>query len=306
MEIIQISSKKQKNNLMSAKSLTKQFCLLALFVLLTVLSKAQLAAKFKGTPLSGCAPFSVNFTDTSTGNPNYWKWDLGNSTVSFLQYPSTVYLNPGSYDVKLIVNNAAGGKDTLLKPGYITVYAKPTSNFNGSPRTGCFPLPVSFNDLSTPGSGTITSWLWNFGDGVTSTLPNPTHTYTASGNYTVSLNITNSFGCTKNFPQANYISISAGVTASFTNTPPSSCAAPQTINFQNQSTGTGTLSYQWLYGDGNTAAGFAPPHTYTAAGSYLVQLIVINSTGCRDTFENPNPIIIGTVNADFTDRKSVV
>ena len=280
--------------------LIKQLCLGTLFVLLTFLSKAQLVAKFKGIPLSGCAPFSVNFTDTSSGNPNYWKWDLGNSTISFLQNPSTVYLNPGVYDVRLIVNNAAGGKDTLLKPGYITVYSKPTSNFNGLPRTGCFPLTVSFNDLSAAGSGTITSWLWNFGDGVTSTLQNPSHTYTAAGNFTVSLNITNSFGCTKNFPQPNYVTINTGVTAAFTNTAPSSCAAPQTINFQNQSTGTGTLSYQWFYGDGGTSSGIAPPYTYTAPGSYLVQLVVTNSTGCTDTFTNPNPIIIGTVNADFT------
>ena len=279
--------------------LIKQLCLGTLFVLLTFLSKAQLVAKFKGIPLSGCAPFSVNFTDTSSGNPNYWKWDLGNSTISFLQNPSTVYLNPGVYDVRLIVNNAAGGKDTLLKPGYITVYSKPTSNFNGLPRTGCFPLTVSFNDLSAAGSGTITSWLWNFGDGVTSTLQNPSHTYTAAGNFTVSLNITNSFGCTKNFPQPNYVTINTGVTAAFTNTAPSSCAAPQTINFQNQSTGTGTLSYQWFYGDGGTSSGIAPPYTYTAPGSYLVQLVVTNSTGCTDTFTNPNPIIIGTVNADF-------
>ena len=280
--------------------LIKQLCLGTLFVLLTFLSKAQLVAKFKGIPLSGCAPFSVNFTDTSSGNPNYWKWDLGNSTISFLQNPSTVYLNPGVYDVRLIVNNAAGGKDTLIKPGYITVYSKPTSNFNGLPRTGCFPLTVSFNDLSAAGSGTITSWLWNFGDGVTSTLQNPSHTYTAAGNFTVSLNITNSFGCTKNFPQPNYVTINTGVTAAFTNTAPSSCAAPQTINFQNQSTGTGTLSYQWFYGDGGTSLGIAPPYTYTAPGSYLVQLVVTNSTGCTDTFTNPNPIIIGTVNADFT------
>ncbi len=290
---------------MSSKMLIKQLCISTLFVLLTLLSKAQLLAQFKGTPLSGCAPFSVNFTDTSSGNPNFWKWDLGNSTISFLQNPSTVYLNPGTYDVTLIVNNATGGKDTLVKDDYITVYAKPTSNFNGSPRTGCFPLPVTFTDLSTAGSGTISNWLWNFGDGVTSTLQNPVHTYTASGNYTVSLNVTNSFGCTKNFPQPNYISISSGVTAAFTNTAPSSCAAPQTINFQNQSTGTGVLSYQWSYGDGNTATGVAPSHTYTAPGSYTVQLIVTNLTGCTDTFISPSPIIIGTVSADFTAPPNV-
>ncbi len=285
---------------MSAKSLTKKIVFFAAFFFMTFLLKAQLVTQFTGTPLSGCAPFSVNFTDQSTGNPNYWKWDLGNSTISFLQNPSTVYLNPGTYSVKLVVKNAAGTMDSLTKTAYINVYAKPTSNFSATPLTGCFPLPVSFTDLSTPGSGTITNWLWDFGDGNTSTSQNPSHTYSASGNYTVSLSVTNSNGCSKSFTRTSYVSISNGVSAAFTSSIPSSCAAPQTITFQNQSTGTGTISYLWSYGDGATATGLAPPHTYSAAGSYTVQLVVTNSTGCTDTFTSPNPIVIGTASADFT------
>ena len=285
---------------MSTKLLVKHVGLLTLFVLMTFLLKAQLVTQFSGTPLSGCAPFSVSFTDQSTGNPNYWKWTLGNNTVSFLQNPSTVYVNPGIYSVKLVIKNAAGDMDSVTKTSYINVFAKPVSNFSATPLTGCFPLPVTFTDLSTAESGTISSWLWDFGDGNTSTIQNPSHNYSAAGNYTVSLLVTNSNGCSKSFTKSNYISISNGVTAAFTNSTPSSCAAPQTINFQNQSTGTGTLLYQWLYGDGVTATGIAPPHTYTASGSYTVQLIVTNSTGCSDTITSANPITIGTVNADFT------
>ncbi|MFN0082856.1 MAG: PKD domain-containing protein [Ferruginibacter sp.] len=285
---------------MIAKSLVKKIGFFLAFFLMTFLLKAQLVTQFTGTPLSGCAPFSVNFTDQSTGNPNFWKWDLGNSTVSFIQNPSTVYLNPGTYSVKLVIKNAVGTTDSLTKTAYINVYSKPAANFSATPLTGCFPLPVSFTDLSTPGSGTITNWLWDFGDGNTSTIQHPSHTYSASGNYTAFLLVTNSNGCSKSFTRTNYVSISSGVTAAFTNSMPSSCAAPQTINFQNQSTSTGTISYLWSYGDGATSTGFAPAHTYTTAGSYLVQLIVTNSTGCTDTFTNPSPIIIGSVTTDFT------
>ena len=93
---------------MSKKLLIKHAGLFTFFVLMTFLLKAQLATQFSGTPLSGCAPFSVNFTDQSTGNPNFWKWNLGNNTVSFLRNPSTIYLNPGTYTVKLVIKNAAG------------------------------------------------------------------------------------------------------------------------------------------------------------------------------------------------------
>ena len=139
---------------MSRKLLIKHVGLIALFVLMTFLSRAQLKANFSATPLSGCAPFSVNFTDQSTGNPNFWKWDLGNNTVSFLRNPSTIYLNPGLYTVKLVIKNATGAADSLTKIQYIVVYAKPVVNFSASLLTGCFPLPVNFTDMSTPGSGT--------------------------------------------------------------------------------------------------------------------------------------------------------
>ena len=285
---------------MGAKSLIKQILFSSIFVLMTFFSKAQLVPQFSATPLVGCAPFSVNFTDQSTGNPNYWKWDLGNNTVSFLQNPSTIYLNPGTYTVKLVIRNAAGTTDSLTKTQYIIVNARPNTNFSAAPLTGCFPLPVTFTDLSTPGSGTITSWLWDFGDGNTSTQQNPVHTFSAAGNYTILLVVTNSNGCAKSFTRPNYVSISSGVDAIFTNSMPSSCSAPQTITFQNQSTGTGTLSYQWLFGDGGSSTQANPLHTYATAGNYTVRLVVTNSTGCTDTAIHTNSIVIGSVSADFT------
>ena len=280
--------------------LIKQICLSSVFVLMTFLSKSQLVTQFSATPLSGCAPLSVNFTDQSTGNPNFWKWDLGNSTVSFLRNPSTIYLNPGTYTVKLVIRNAAGSADSLTKTQYIVVFAKPVTNFAASAVTGCYPLAVNFTDLSTPGSGTVSSWLWDFGDGNTSTQQNPTHIFSAAGNYTVLLVVNNSKGCSKSLTKPNYISINNGVKAIFTNSAPSSCSAPQTINFQNQSTGSGTLSYLWLFGDGSTSNLNNPQHTYTSAGNYTVKLIVTNLTGCTDTATHTNSIIIGTVSADFT------
>ena len=274
-------------------------------VMLCLSSKAQLTANFTGTPLSGCSPVVVNFTDQSTGNPNQWKWDLGNGTISFIQNPSATYFTPGQYTVKLIIHNAAGTADSITKTQYITVNAQPTVNFIGTPVTGCFPLPVQFTDQSTAGSGVINSWQWDFGDGASSALQNPAHTYAASGNYNVTLRVSNNQGCIKVLTKTQYVKISTGVHADFSNSLPASCSPPSTISFQNLSTGTGTLSYQWSFGDGGTSILTSPSHTYNTTGSFTVRLIVTNTSGCKDTITKANVINIGTIHAAFTSPDSV-
>ena len=269
-------------------------------VMLCVSTKAQLAASFTGTPLSGCAPLVVNFTDHSTGNPTQWKWDLGNGTISFIQNPSATYFTPGQYTIKLVIHNTAGTADSITKTQYITVNAQPTVNFTGNPLTGCFPLPVQFTDQSTAGSGTISTWQWDFGDGASSALQNPAHTYTAAGNYNVTLRVSNNQGCIKVLTKTQYIMISSGVHADFNNSLPATCTPPAIINFRNLSTGTGTLSYQWSFGDGGTSALTNPSHTYNTTGSFTVRLIVSNTSGCRDTITKANVINIGTIHAAFS------
>ncbi len=276
-------------------------CCLRVFITLIISTAArgQLGANFSATPLTGCPPLLVQFTDQSTGGPTQWRWDLGNGTISFLQNPSVSYFNPGTYTVKLVVRNAQGA-DSVIKSQYITVNALPTVVFSGTPTTGCFPLPVQFTDQSTPGSGTISTWEWDFGDGITAATQNPSHIYTASGNYNVTLRIRNSNGCTRTLTKQQYIQISNGVTADFTNNIPNNCNPPAVINFQNLSSGTGTLSYQWSFGDGGTSVLANPQHTYAAAGSYTVQLIVTSNTGCTDTIVKTNAITVGSVNGAFT------
>lgn len=266
-------------------------------LLFSIITKAQLVPNFTATPLAGCSPLIVTFTDQTTGNPTSWKWDLGNATTSINQNPSTTYFTPGTYTVKLVVN----GTDSIIKTQYITVYAKPVVNFTGVPSTGCVPLPVQFNSQSTAGSGTIASWQWDFGDGSFSTAENPAHTYNTSGNFNVSLRVTNSFGCITTLTKLQYIKVGSKVHADFTNSQPTDCTLPSTINFQNNSTGSGTLSYQWDFGDGNTSTQSTPSHTYTTAGSYTVRLIVNSSNGCSDTLTKTDAVTIGTLNAGFTN-----
>jgi PKD repeat protein len=281
-------------------NLLANFCVYLILTIIGVVpSYAQLSARFSANRTEGCAPLVVQFRDESTGNPTNWRWDLGNGTLSFFQHPAATYFNPGTYTIKLIVSNA-NQTDSVIKTQYITVYASPTVNFIGSDSSGCFPLRVQFTDLSNPGDGNIISWLWDFGDGDTSALPNPQHTYTDAGNYNVSLQVKNNRGCIQAITRLNYIKLNNGVKADFTVGASSNCRPPTPINFTNTSTGTGSLSYQWYFGDGASSTLQNPNHTYNAAGTYTVRLIVRNNTGCVDSIVNTNAIVIGTVDAAFT------
>ncbi len=264
----------------------------------------QPTAAFTATPASGCAPLLVSFTDQSTGNPTAWRWDLGNGTVSQFQNPSVVYFTPGQYTVKLVVTNSQGA-DSVIRTQYIQVYDKPTVDFAVSSTAGCSPMTVNFSDLSTPGSGTNATWQWDFGDGNFSTAQNPTHTYTTTGNFNVSLLATNSHGCVNSITRSNYINITTKPTAAFTNSSTANCGAPLTIQFNNQSTGAGTLTYQWSFGDGNTSTNANPSHTYTTTGSFTVQLVTTNQNGCRDTIRRVNAINIANNITNFTAPTSV-
>lgn len=278
-------------------------------VLSTVLSlstQAQLSASFTANTTSGCSPLLVNFTDHSTGNPTSWNWSLGNGATSVLQNPSVVYINPGQYTVKLVIKSITG-KDSIVKTNYITVYAKPNVSFAASNYSGCAPTPITFTDLSNPVNGTITNRRWDFGDGTFSTLANPTHTYTSPGNFNISLQVTNSFGCTESLTRLNFIRIEQAPVAAFTNGATNSCSVPFRVSFQNLTDtsisivrgNTANIMFFWNFGDGNTSTLANPTHFYTSPGLYTVTLIVTNALGCSDTLVKTNLINIGNLRDSF-------
>ena len=126
-----------------------------------------------------CAGTAVVFNDQTSGNPSTLAWNFGDGGQSSLQNPSYTYNNGGVYDVRLITSNPAGF-DTLVQNAFVTVLEADFSS-----NTGSSSLNVNFNDLSFGAN----NWAWNFGDGNSSTLQNPNHSYTAAGTYTVTLTI---------------------------------------------------------------------------------------------------------------------
>lgn len=266
---------------------------------------AQLKAGFSANTIAGCSPLVVQFQDSSTGNPTSWQWDLGNGTISLFQNPSTVYFAPGTYTVKQVVKNASGA-DSIIKQQFITVYDNPAVDFTASDSIGCFPLPVYFTDKSTVAGSVISKWNWDFGDGDTSNLQHPSHTYTGAGNYTVTLKVTSDKGCSKAISKTQYININTGVLADFKYTTVSnSCSAPVDVRFENTSKEAGTVTYQWNFGDGTTSTEKDPKHTYTANGSYTVTLVAVNASGCRDTLKKVNLLVIGSTTTGFSLPDSI-
>ena len=147
-------------------------------------------AGFTASPTSGVVPLAVSFTDTSTGGPTSWSWDFGDGTGSTLQHPTHTYSEAGTYVATLTAGNAFGSS-TATQTISAAPASPPIAQFTAAPTSGQAPLAVRFTDTS---SGTPTSWSWDFGDGTSSAVQNPTHTFSAPGEYSVILTATNAYG----------------------------------------------------------------------------------------------------------------
>jgi len=221
-----------------------------------------------------------------SGTPKVEKIDITTNPCTILD--SITYT--GNY------NNArvAGRNDLIFvnesSGPYLSVWGAPTvaADFSATPLSGDASLTVNFTDLSTG----ATSWDWDFGDGGTSTLQNPTHIYTVAGTYTVMLSV-NSGAATKT--KTNYITVN--MVADFT-------ATPTTVNpgilvsFSDTSLGTPT-SWNWDFGDGSLhSTSQNTSHTYNTAGTYSVTLIA--SRGIYSNIITKTNYITVNMVADFT------
>lgn len=169
------------------------------------------------------------------------------------------------------------------------------AGFTADPTSGLAPLEVNFTNLS---SGGYVSTLWEFGDGITSTLTHPVHEYLSPGVYTVTLRISGPGGKDMLAIPA-FITVDEPVTADFA-ADPISGPAPLTVSLSNLSSGNFD-SCLWEFGDGSTSeACDNPTHTYTTAGMYTVMLTISGPAG-EDTLTAPDLIVVyEPVTAGFT------
>jgi PKD repeat protein len=214
----------------------------------------------------------VAFTDASSGQVDAYSWNFGDGATSAERNPSHSYAVPGTYDVTLTVANAGGqNASTQQVTVNLPLPAAPVSAFTFQVNN----LDVAFTNTS---SGQVDSLLWDFGDGTTSTEPNPPHSYTAAGTYTVTLTVSNAGGSNASSQQVTVTAPLPGApTAAFTHTTNNLEAA-----FTNTSSGQ-VDSLLWDFGDGATSTDANPAHIYTAAGTYTVTLTVTNAGGSNTT-----------------------
>lgn len=230
-------------------------------------------AEFSAEPIAGAVPLLVSFTDLSSGDPETRAWDLGDGKTLTGQNPLYTYEVPGEYTVSLTVSNRFGS-DTVTKTALIRAAPpiKPLkANFTANMTRGPGPLSVAFTDRT---DGAPDSWLWDFGDGGSSHEQNPAHVYHGSGDYIVSLNVSDGTVYSTKTMQIQVIDPPvAGFSAS-----PLDGTAPLHVAFIDASTG-GSISWLWDFGDGATSVEQSPVHTYTSAGNYTIRLTVDGAMG---------------------------
>jgi gliding motility-associated-like protein len=237
-----------------------------------------------------CTSLAYQFTNTSTGpvakpfTSTSFSLDFGDGSTPQLMGLGTVthtYAAPGIYNAKLTLldTNYCNNADSL--PLQLHIAANVTAQFT-TPAAGCAPYTAVFNN-TTLGSGAST-YIWDFGDGNTSTQTNPTHMYASTGSYNVRLIANDTGTCNKTDTSAYFtITVYEQPVANFSASPqpPANNTA---ITFTNLS--SNATNYKWYFGDGDsliTTSTAAVSHLYNATQSYNVCLKAFNAAGCVDS-----------------------
>lgn len=258
-------------------------------------------AGLKGSVLFGCSPLTVQFENKSTlGDAPLSSilWDFGDGNTIDASSPTHTYRTDGEFDVSLLITDANGCQDKNTAKKLIEVDRIPDLTFEADVTFACeAPLSVSFDNLSTKlKSGD--QFLWNFGDGNTSTLKSPNHTYTSKGEFDVSLTVTTPNGCSRKITRSKYIKIGA-IAIDFQVNERYICA-PTEVFFTNK-TQPGGLETTWDLGDGTVVLGYNVKHTYTKSGVYNVTLSVTKDENCKSSITQPNYIsVIDLPKSSFT------
>lgn len=271
---------------------------------------AQLVADFSADNLKGCAPLTVRFSDNSSGGTiiyRRWIFTPAAQSVGNNVQPINTFTAAGNYTISLTVSD---GIDTVTtsKPAFIEVFANPVASFTAiAPTSGCAPLEVQFTDNSSAGTAPISNFQYTFGDGsVSANNPNPIHNYLQNGNFSVTLQISDTNGCNASFTRNQYIQVDKPIAEFTSPNPPHSCRAPLNVQFLNQSQSSTAATFSWHFGNGDSSNAVSPTYIYTNPGIYTVQLIITDARGCKDSLIRPDFVSIAPPLASITSFKDTV
>lgn len=244
--------------------------------------KSQPVANFSAP--NKCRNESVAFTNlTLSGNTNAYTWNFGDGNSSALENPQHMYTQPGNYSVTLVARSIDNCVSTASKN--VTIDTVPSADFSAN--NICLGTSLEVTNNSTPTGG---SYLWDFGDGGNSTVAAPVYNYLSANTYNVKLTYTLPNSCR----DEKIVAITAYPKPSAVFTQPS-VAEGKAFVFTNTSyVSSGSLGYNWAFGDGNSSIAQNPTHTYSDTGNYSVRLIT-STAYCSDTLTrtvvaNPVPV----------------
>ena len=244
------------------------------------------SANFVWSPVQPEVGDLVQFDGSSStaqdGTVDFYEWDFDNDGEidATGQTANHAFAEGGSHSVTLTVTSNDGITDQITKRVPVTVNAPPVAAFEVTTREAdrICGHAITFSDRSTDTDGRVTQWLWNFGDGTTSAVQTPSHTYacTSAQTYTVTLTVTDDGGKTGTAQQT--LRLSPGqITVSITL--PSNAQANEALPFSATVTGGTPTAWAWTFGDGGTSTAQAPTHTYASDGTYTVRVTVTLSGG---------------------------
>lgn len=229
-----------------------------------------------------CPTFATTLTDASTiaggGNISQWNWDLGNdgTVETNTQNGANTWNTGGAYDVELMVMSADGCVDSIVNT--VVVFPKPVAAFSST--TVCHNDVTNFTDMSTVLVGNVTTWEWNFGDGNTDNIQNPSNTYANDGSHNTTLIITTSVGCKDTITTpVNVYSLPIAEFSSSTE-----CLNVATQLTDQTTTSSSISAWEWDYQNDATVDDYAQnsTHVYPAFGFYPVHFKVTDVNGCED------------------------
>ncbi|MBO9564106.1 MAG: PKD domain-containing protein, partial [Niastella sp.] len=262
---------------------------------------------FANAPAGDCIPFTfapianVNAID---GVASYF-WEYGDgftATTTTPTGPGHTYTVAGNYTIKLTITTIGGCTESVELVNGIRTGTPPASDFTVTPTDACASDAINFTFVPS-GLTPVDEWKWDFGDGNTSDQPNPSHIYTDSGYFSVTVTAYNNKCPTVS--TARIVHIKPPI-AAFTYAV--ACPNARQVNFTNTSKVNtavyGPVTYTWDFGDGtpvSTSPSAAPvSHTYATVGTYTASLTVTstNPGGCSHTYTEQVELV--SVQADFS------
>ncbi len=242
---------------------------------------------FTVTPNPTCRDNLTSFEGISNANVNNWIWDFGDGSTGVGQYTSHRYLQTGTFNVSVTIDDTTGCPNSIIHP--VVVNNPPTADF-GFNATTCSNDTVYFTDYSSTPNGYMLQWDWDLGDGTIITVqypddPDIAYVYPMGGSYTVTLTVLDSDSCSHAYSRV--IEIESSPIANFNHPPACNGTAVEFTDLSSINGGSPIITWYWEFDDPNSGSNTStqqdPAHIFSSSGTYNVTLVVNNIVNCSDT-----------------------